>query len=168
MSEIRTPRDLFLHELADVLYVEEKLEQEILPKLMEEARSDVLRKGFEKHIGETRGHVENLEEIFSKLGEEPKAEECIAFLGLVREHDQLVGESAPDLIDLVVSGAAARTEHYEIAAYESLIAMARGLDEKDVIPLLESNLKEEKETLHAVEKAARRLSKERVQATAQS
>jgi ferritin-like metal-binding protein YciE len=160
MSEITTPRDLFLHELGDILYVEEKLEQEILPKLMEEARSDVLRKGFEQHIGETRGHVENVEEVFSKLGEQPQAEECIGFLGLVREHDQLVEESAPDLVDLVVSGAAARTEHYEIAAYETLIGLARALGEKDVVPLLESNLKEEKKTRAEVEKAGKELGKE--------
>ena len=160
MSEITTPRDLLLHELGDILYVEEKLEQEILPKLMEEARSDVLRKGFEKHIGETRGHVENVEEAFAKLGEEAKSEECVGFLGLVREHDQLVEGSASDLIDLVVSGAAARTEHYEIAAYETLIGLARALGEKDVVPLLESNLKEEKKTLAEIEKLGKELGKE--------
>ena len=160
MSQIATPRDLFLHELADVLYVEEKLEQEVLLKLAQEARSGVLRKGFEKHIGETRGHVENVEEVFAKLGEQPKAEECPGFLGLVNEHDQLVGESSPDVIDLVVAGAAARTEHYEIAAYESLIGLARALGEKDVVPLLETNLKEEKKTLAEAEKAGKQIGKE--------
>ncbi len=168
MSEITTPRDLFLHELGDILYVEERLEQEVLPKLMEEARSDGLRKGFEKHIGETRGHVENVEEIFAKLGEEPKTEECVGFLGLVREHDQLVEESTADLIDLVVSGAAARGEHYEIAAYETLIGLARALGEKDVVPLLESNLKDEKKTLAEVEKLGKELGKDLAKELAQA
>lgn len=166
MSEITSPRDLFLHELGDILWVEEKLEQEVLPKLMEEVKDEELRKGLEKHLRETRGHIENLEEVFEKLGEEVETEECVGFMGLKKEHDQLVEESSEELIDLVDASAAARTEHYEIAAYESLIALARGLDEKDVIPLLESNLKEEKEALREVESAAKRVSKDLVKETA--
>ncbi len=163
MSEITTPRDLFLHELGDILYVEEKLENEVLPKLMDEVTDAEMRKGLEKHLRETRGHVENVEEVFAKLGEEVEKEKCIGFEGLKEEHDKLVQEASEDLVDLVDAGAAARTEHYEIAAYESLIVLARALGERDVIPLLESNLKEEKEALREVESVARRISKERVQ-----
>ena len=164
MSEITSPRDLFLHELGDILYVEQKLAEEVLPTLMEEVTDDELRKGFEKHLRETEKHVENLEKAFQKLGEPAEAEECIGFEGLKSEHDQLVQESSPDLIDLVDAGAAARTEHYEIAAYESLIAMARGLGERDVIDLFEKNLKDEKETLRQVESVAKRLAKEHAKA----
>jgi ferritin-like metal-binding protein YciE len=160
MPEITTSRDLFLHELGDILYVEQKLAEEVLPTLMEEVDDAELRKGFEKHLRETERHVTNLEQAFEKLGEEPETEECIGFDGLKSEHDQLVLESAPQLIDLVDAGAAARTEHYEIAAYESLIAMARGLGERDVIELFEKNLKDEKETLREVESVAKRLAKE--------
>ena len=164
MSELTTPRDLFLHELGDILYVEEKLEQEVIPTLLAEVQDDEFKKGLEKHLEQTRQHVENVEEVFSKLGEEPQVEECIGFEGLKKEHDQLVEEATTDLIDLVDAGAVARTEHYEIAAYESLIAMARALDEKDVIELLESNLKDEKETLRQVESIAKRVGKETVTA----
>jgi ferritin-like metal-binding protein YciE len=166
MTQIGTPRDLLLHELGDILWVEERLEQEVLPKLMEEVGDDELRKGLEKHLRETRGHVENLEQVFEKLGEDIETEECIGFQGLEKEHDKLAEESSDDLIDLVDAGAAARTEHYEVAAYEGLIALARSLGEKDVIPLLESNLKEEKEALREVESAAKRIAKERVKETA--
>lgn len=168
MSDITTPRDLFLHELGDILWVEEKLENEVLPQLIEEAQDPDLKKGLEAHLRATRGHVENLEQAFEKLGETPQAEECIGFMGLRKEHDELSKETAFELVDLVVTGAAARTEHYEVAAYDGLIAMARGLDEKDVVPLLESNAKEDRETLHEIEKIARHLSKEHVKATAGS
>src|SRR5919202_1048096 len=164
MSELTTPRDLFLHELGDILYVEEKLEQEVIPTLLAEVQDDEFKKGLEKHLEQTRQHVENVEEVFSKLGEERQVEECIGFEGLKKEHDQLVEEATTDLIDLVDAGAVARTEHYEIAAYESLIAMARALDEKDVIELFESNLKDEKETLREVESIAKRVGKETVTA----
>jgi ferritin-like metal-binding protein YciE len=61
----------------------------------------------------------------------------------------------------VDTGAVARTEHYEIAAYEGLIAMARSLGESEAVGLLEENLKEEKETLRQAEKISKRLGKER-------
>jgi len=164
MPEITTPRDLFLHELGDILYVEEKLEQEVLPKLIDEVTDGEFKQGLEKHLQQTRQHVENVEEVFSKLGVEAQTEECVGFEGLKAEHDQLVGESSTDVIDLVDAGAAARTEHYEIAAYESLIALARALDEKDVIELLDANLKDEKETLREVESIAKRVGKETAKA----
>lgn len=164
MADISSPRELFLHELGDILYVEKKLSEEVLPKLIEEVRDDEFRQGLERHLEQTRGHVTNLEQVFDALGEKPQAEKCIGFEGLKAEHDELTGEASSDLIDLVDAGAAARTEHYEIAAYEGLIPMARSLDESEAVGLLEENLKEEKETLRQVESVAKRLTKEHVAA----
>lgn len=166
MSHLSTPRDLFLHELGDILYVEQKLAEETLPKLISEVQSEKLRKGFERHLDQTRGHVTNVEQVFDMLGSEPKTEECVGFEGLKKEHDQLVSESSQALIDLVDAGAAARTEHYEIAAYESLIAMARAMGESDAVTLLDENLKEEKEALREVESTAKTLTKEKAKAMA--
>ncbi|HEX2045717.1 MAG TPA: DUF892 family protein [Gaiellaceae bacterium] len=163
MAMITTPRDLFLHELGDILYVERKLADEVLPKLIGEVQDEELTKGLEKHLDETRQHVTNVEQVFDALGEQPHAEECVGFEGLKSEHDQLVSEAAPDLVDAVDTGAVARTEHYEIAAYEGLIPMARALDEREAIGLLEENLKQEKEALREVESVAKRLAKEQAQ-----
>ena len=55
------------------------------------------------------------------------------------------------------AGAAARTEHYEIAAYSGLIEMARALGEPNAVTLLDENLKEEKETLREVESVTKTL-----------
>lgn len=157
MAEIGTPRELFLHELGDILYVERKLSDEVLPKLIGEVQDATFRKGLERHLEQTRGHVTNLEQAFESLGEEPEAEKCIGFEGLKAEHEELVGESSPELVDLIDVGAAARTEHYEIAAYSSLIEMARALGESEAVGLLEENLKEEREALHEVESVAKSL-----------
>jgi ferritin-like metal-binding protein YciE len=94
------------------------------------------------------------------LGEEPEVERCLGFEGLKKEHENIVEETAPRLIDLVDVGAAARTENYEIAAYESLRRMAKGLGEDKAAELLDANLNEEKDTLRKVEKIATRLSNE--------
>jgi ferritin-like metal-binding protein YciE len=166
MPEITTPRDLFLHELGDILYVERKLAQEALPKLIDEVQDEEFRAGLEAHLEETRQHVANVEQVFELLGEDPQVEKCIGFEGLQAEHAQLVDESAPGLIDMVDVGAAARTENYEIAAYEGLRRMAKAMGEDEAVALLDENLKQEKETLREVEKLATRLSNESAKATA--
>ena len=163
MSNITSPRDLFVHELGDVLYVEEKLEQEVLPKLIGEVTDEELRKGFEKHLEQTRSHVENIESVFEELGEQPTAQECIGFEGLRQEHEKMASEVSPDLMDAVATGSAAKTEHYEISAYEGLITKARAMGEKRAVDLLERNLKDDKETARQLESIAKRLSKEQAE-----
>jgi ferritin-like metal-binding protein YciE len=166
MSEITTPRELFLHELGDILYVERKLAGEVLPKLIDEVSDEEFRSGLESHLVETRKHVANVEQVFEIFGEEPKAEECVAFEGLKAEHDKMVEETSSSLIDIVDVGAAARTENYEIAAYEGLRRMAKARGEDKAVDLLDTNLEQEKETLREVEKIATRLSNETAKATA--
>jgi ferritin-like metal-binding protein YciE len=164
MPDISTPRELFLHELGDILYVEQKLTEEVLPKLIQEVTDPDFKKGLERHLEQTRGHVANLDQIFDSMGEEPEVEKCIGFEGLKKEHDELMSEVSESLIDMVDTGAAARTEHYEIAAYSGLIEIARALGESEAVGLLEENLKEEREALHEVESVAKKL-RDEVKAT---
>ena len=157
MAEITTPRELFLHELGDILYVEEQLANEVLPKLINEVKHDEFRTSLENHLEETRRHIENVEQVFSSLGESAKTEECVGFEGLKKEKEELTGKVSETMIDAVNAGAAARTEHYEIAAYTGLIEKARALGEQDVVSLLDENLKEEKEALRQVESVEKTL-----------
>ena len=166
MSQITTPRELFLHELGDILYVEQKLADEVLPKLIDEVSDDEFRQALQEHLDQTRGHVKNLEKVFAELDETPHAEPCIGFEGLKSEHDKLIEEASPDLVDPIDLGAAARTENYEIAAYEGLRRMAKAMGEERAVELLDANLAEEKDALRLVEKIATRVSKESVQAVA--
>jgi ferritin-like metal-binding protein YciE len=165
MSELTTPRDLFLHELGDILYVEKQLVNEVLPKLIGEVQDPKFRKGLEKHREETRTHITNVEQVFDELGERPTTEECIGFDGLKKEQEKLADEASEGLMDLVNTGAAARTEHYEIAAYSGLIEMARGLGEQNAVSLLDENLKSEKQTLREVESIEKTLRDELKAAT---
>ena len=160
MSEIQNPRELFLHELGDILYVERSLAEEALPKLIDEVQDAEFKSGLEKHLEQTQGHVTNIEKVFLILGETPHEEECLAFEGLKKEHEEMTKESSSSLIDLVDLGAAARTENYEIAAYEGLRRMAKALRENDAVDLLDANLAQEKEALREVEKIATRISNE--------
>ncbi|HET8812875.1 MAG TPA: DUF892 family protein [Gaiella sp.] len=166
MAELTTPRDLFLHELGDIMYVEQKLSNEVLPKLISEVTDDEFREALEQHLDQTKRHLRNVENVFEELGESPHAEQCIGFEGLKSEHDKLLSEASPDLVDSIDLGAAARTECYEIAAYEGLRRMAKAMGEDKAVDLLDRNLEEEKDALKTVEKIATRVSKESAQALA--
>lgn len=167
MPEMTEARELFMHELGDILYAENMLVK-ALPKMAEEASDAELRERLTEHLAETRGQVDRLKRSFKSLGEKPSAEQCPGIEGIIAEHDDFMEENRPSpaIRDLFLTGAGARTEHYEIAAYSGLIVMARALGEREVVELLGENLREEKEALKAMEKAARRLSKERVKAEA--
>ncbi len=155
------PREVFLHELGDMLTAEKTIEK-ALPKLRQEATDDELARGFEHHLDETRQQIENLERVFESLGERPKAERCPGIEGIKAEHDEFMRERKPTeaICDLFLTGAAARTEHYEIAAYTGLVEMARALGERESALLLEENLRQEQEMLRAVESSSKRLMKQ--------
>ena len=97
MPELTTPRELFLHELGDILYVERALAEETLPKLIAEVSDEELKSGLQSHLEETRQHVANVEKVFELLGEDVEVEKCVGFEGLKAEHDQLIEESASSL-----------------------------------------------------------------------
>ena len=158
MTQMTTPKQLFEHELQDVYYAERTIEK-MLPKLASEATTRDLSRAFESHLKETREQIKNLERVFSELGKSAKGEACPGIDGIKAEHDKFMEEEQPtnDIRDLFLTGAAARTEHYEIAAYTGLISMARKLGEKEVVELLDKNLKQEKEALKKVETISKKI-----------
>ncbi len=157
-TKMDEPRELFLHELGDLLFAENTLIK-ALPKLAKEASDAELQKGFESHLEETKRHVANLKQVFEVVGEPAKAEKCPAIEGITKEHDEFMSEEnpSPAICDMFLTGSGARAEHYEIAAYNGLITMAEALGEKDAVPLLQENLKQEEAALAKLEKAAKRL-----------
>ena len=161
------PRELFLHELGDVLYAEQTLVK-ALPKLQGEASDPELASGFADHLEETRQHVENLKLAFEELGEPAKAEKCPGIEGIKKEHDEFVTKESPtpEVLDAFLTGAGARTEHYEIAAYEGLITMADAMGETKVAELLTENLEQEKSALTKMKSIGKRLAQEGAKASA--
>ena len=157
-TQMSDPRELFLHELGDVLYAERTLVK-ALPKLQEEASDEELAQGFGDHLEQTRQHVKNVEQAFQALGEEAKAEKCPGIDGIKKEHDDFVSKESPsqDVLDAFLTGAGARTEHYEIAAYEGLVTMAYAMGEDEVARLLSENLEQERAALEKMQTIGKRL-----------
>jgi ferritin-like metal-binding protein YciE len=158
VPQMTTPKQLFEHELQDVYYAEKTIEK-MLPKLASEATTRELSRAFESHLKETRDQIKNLERVFGELGKSAKGEACPGIDGIKAEHDKFMEEEQPssDIRDLFLTGAAARTEHYEIAAYTGLISMARKLGEKQVVELLDKNLRQEKDALKKVETISKKI-----------
>jgi ferritin-like metal-binding protein YciE len=155
-----TPKELFVHELQDVYYAEKQLTR-VLPQLASEANDRELTRAFESHHKETQKHIVNLEKVFKNLNRSAEGQACPGIDGIKREHDQFKQEhqTTEVLSDVFLTGSASRTEHYEIAAYTSLIEKARALGERESVKLLQENLKQEKEALKKVETIGKRITK---------
>lgn len=160
MPQMTTPEELFTHELQDLYYAEKALTK-TLPQLAKEATDRELTKAFEMHLRETRGHVTNLERVFEQISQPAKAQPCPGIEGIKKEHDEFVREhgTTESILDMFLTGAAARAEHYEIAAYTGLVAKARALGYREAAGLLQENLSQEKEALKKVEDISKRLLK---------
>jgi ferritin-like metal-binding protein YciE len=160
VTHMTSPKQLFVHELQDVYYAEKTLTN-VLPKLAAEASDRELTRAFESHLKETRKHVTNLEKVFRNVGESAQGQPCPGIDGIKEEHDEFKREhqTTQTLSDVFLTGSASRTEHYEIAAYTSLIEKARALGERDSVKLLQENLKQEKDALKKVESISKRILK---------
>jgi ferritin-like metal-binding protein YciE len=137
-------QDLLVSELKDLYSAENQLTK-ALPKMAKAATSAKLRKGIEKHLEETKGHVERLEKIFELLEGSPKGKKCKAMEGLVEEGKEVLEEDMePSVKDAAIIAAAQRVEHYEIAGYGTARTFAQHLGLDKIAKLLEKTLGEEK------------------------
>lgn len=143
---IKTIEDLFIHELSDIYSAEKQLTK-ALPKLARAASNPELSTAFETHLEETQGQVERIDQVVELLGVRLKRIKCAAMEGLVEEGKEVIDsiDEGP-LRDAALIGGAQKVEHYEIAAYGTLAALAKQLGYTDALPLLLETLKEEKST----------------------
>lgn len=145
-KDIKTMDDLFVHTLRDIYYAEKQILKN-LPTMIEKATNAELKKGFEKHMAETEGHVGRLEEVFAMHGTEAKGVNCPAIDGILKEAGEIVGEVDDErVLDAALVAAAQAVEHYEITRYGSLVAWAKELGRSDCASVLQKNLDEEKAT----------------------
>lgn len=139
-------KSLYVDELRDLYSSEQQLIKAI-PKMAKAANSEELRKGFEEHLEQTRGHATRLEQILTGLGEPVKGKKCKGMAGIVAEGGEMMSEDFEGaLMDAALISAAQRVEHYEIAAYGAVHAYAELMGESEAASLLQQTLDEEKET----------------------
>lgn len=139
-----TVEDLFIHELSDV-YSAEKQITKALPRLAKASTNPTLAEAFKSHLEETQGQIERIDKIVELTGFKLKRMKCAAMEGLVEESKELLEEiEKGEVLDAALIGACQKVEHYEIASYGTLIAMAKHLGKAEVADILEQTLAEEK------------------------
>ena len=143
MATEKTLNDLFLDTLKDIYYAERQIVK-TLPKMAKAASSAELKAGFEKHLEETEGHVERLEQIFELLDKPARGKTCDAILGIIEEGKSIMDDfKGTPALDAGLVSAAQAVEHYEIARYGTLRTWAQQLGLKDAVTLLDATLQEE-------------------------
>ena len=141
---VKSVNDLLLDELRDIYHAEKQLVK-ALPKMAKATKSDKLRQAIEHHLDETKGHVERLDQIFRQLDARSSGQRCEAMEGLIEEAKEMMDDvTTPEVLDAAMITAAQKVEHYEIASYGSVCALAEALGHKDAARLLEQTLGEEK------------------------
>jgi ferritin-like metal-binding protein YciE len=144
--------ELFEHELKDIYDAENKLSRE-LESMAKKVTDEQLAEGFLEHKQQTDGQIKRLDDVFGLLDKKPSRETCHGINGLIKEFKSFVDEEkpSPELLDVFATGASLKVEHYEMAAYKSLIKLARQAGLNDAVSLLEENLSEEEETARKLE-----------------
>jgi ferritin-like metal-binding protein YciE len=153
VAQIKDPRKLFTYKLGTVLSSEKKI-LTMLKKLEKRAQRQELREQFRHHREETEGQIRNIEQAFDVLGERATGHSNPVVDGLAEQTDTLWDKTDDEIVDSVLLGGAAETEHLEIALYEDLITQARAMGQEQVVSLLEQNLEQEQHTLEEVKRAS--------------
>jgi ferritin-like metal-binding protein YciE len=159
MPQLTSTNELFTHKLGAALTMEQTV-LKMLQKLEQTAKEPELKEQFSHHRDETQQQISNLQQVFSALGETPQTQPCPTIDGLKEESEQMISQTSGQLIDAVLLGGAAETEHHEIAVYEGLITHADEMGHEDVVALLTENLEQEQHTLKEVQKATKKQAKQ--------
>jgi len=158
--------ELFHDTLKDIYFAEKKI-LSTLPKMMKAAQNQDLKAAFEKHRGETQGHVERLERVFGMIDKKPQAKTCAAIVGITDEGAEIMEENkGSPAHDAGLLAAAQAVEHYEISRYGTLRTWAEELGLKKAVTLLQQTLDEEEATDEALTELAESVVNQQAEAEA--
>jgi ferritin-like metal-binding protein YciE len=144
MADMGTLHDAFINELCDIYDAERQLTK-ALANLGQAAANPELRDAFESHLEETQRQIERLERVFGSIGEKVRGNHCDGIAGIIEEGQGIMAEEfGPEAMDACLIAAGQRAEHYEIAAYGTLVAWATVMGHDEAAELLQETLDEEK------------------------
>ncbi len=137
----------FMDALKDIYFAEKHI-LEALPKMQKAATTEELQEAFEDHHLMTQKQISRLEKVFKSIDEKPEAKKCDAIIGIVKESENIIKETEEGTMtrDAALIIAAQKVEHYEIATYGGLVALAETLELYKAADLLQTTLDEEEQT----------------------
>jgi len=151
--------ELFKDHLKDVYDAEKQLTK-ALPRMAKAATDPELAQGFRDHTSQTQEQVKRLEQIFQSMEMKARGKPCVGMKGLLEEGQEIMGTEKGSALDISLFAAARKVEHYEMVAYEALIAAAQAVKQTDAVSLLRETLQEESETDKKLSAVGKRLFKE--------
>jgi ferritin-like metal-binding protein YciE len=144
MATQRTLHDAFIDELRDAYDAERQSRQRCHASLARQGPSSYGGHSS-RHLEATRGHLDRLVRAFELLGERARGRHCAGMAGIGDEGRSILDENLDEgAREACLIAAGQRTEHYEMAAYGTLVAWATAMDHRDVANLLQENLDEER------------------------
>ena len=159
---IKTAHDFFVDELKDI-YSAEKQAIRAYPKLAKAVSSPQLKEALQTHLEETKGQVERLDQVFEILEKRASGKTCEAMKGLVEESSEALEEiEKGPILDAALIACGQRMEHYEMAAYGTVVALAKAMGQDDIAQLLSQTLEEEKATDQKLTQISESVNKEAI------
>ena len=157
---MKTPQDLFIHELSDIHSGEQ-----IVVQMLEQAQGMVqhpqLQEGLRMHAEQSRQQARRVEQVIQMMGAQPHPITCHAAEGLRQSLMEVVQSNpSPEVLEGAVVAGAIKTEHLEIAAYTHLVEKARAMGQTEAAQLLQQNLQQEQHMLQQLEQIATQLSQQ--------
>jgi len=157
---MQTPQDLFVHELSDMLSAEQ-----IIVQMLEAAQGLVqnpqLQQGLRMHAEQSRKHAQRVQQVLQLLGAQPHQVQSYPVQGLLQQLQEVQQfRPSPEVLQGLVVGGAAKTEHLEIAAYTGLIEKAQAMGQREAAQLLQQNLQDEQQMLQQVEQISQQLTQQ--------
>lgn len=144
---ISTAEELFVDELRDI-YSAEKQAVRVYPRLAKAVASPDLEEALRTHLEETKGQIDRLDRIFEILEKRSSGKTCEGMKGVLEESAEALEEIEEEgaVRDVALIAAAQRAEHYEIAAYGTVVSLAQAMGQDEIAQLLSETLAEEKQT----------------------
>ncbi len=161
---IATAQQLFLDELKDI-YSAEKQAIRMYPKMTKSVTAGELKEVLQSHLEETKGQLQRLDRVFEILGKRAAGKTCEGMKGLLEEAQEMMSEvEAGPIRDAALIASIQRSEHYEIAAYGTVAALAKAMGETEIAGLLAETLEEEKSADKRLNVASKSVNKQAIAA----
>jgi ferritin-like metal-binding protein YciE len=142
--KIETLHDVFVEQLKDLYSAESQLIK-AMPKMAKLADSSQLIDCLEQHLAETENQRARLDQVAELLEAKLTGKRCAAMVGLIEEGQDAKEFDKGPLRDSLIVSTAQKIEHYEIAGYGTVRAMAQALNKPEIVELLNATLQEEGE-----------------------
>jgi ferritin-like metal-binding protein YciE len=148
---------MFLYDLSVTLGAEQTMLKG-MQEMHRMAQSAPVKQMISQHINESQQQVNNLQQVFGELGQQPMQVPCMAAQGLLDDFRTMARQTQdPALIDLAILGTWSKGEHLEIAAYRSMVEKAQLMGNQRIVQTLQRVLSDEEKTARMVEQAGRDL-----------